>query len=113
MEINEWKIGANIILQILDTRFGADKAASFKEAVGRHLDGSSAAVVLDLSNVVFMDSSGLGAIVSVLKRMPKGCELIICGMTDHVSSMFKLTRLDRVFTVRKNVDEALSTLSVD
>jgi hypothetical protein len=30
-----------------------------------------------------------------------------------VSSMFKLTRLDRVFTVRKNVDEALSTLSVD
>jgi anti-sigma B factor antagonist len=71
-----------------------------------------ASVVLDLSKVVFIDSSGLGAILSVLKRMPKGCELIICGTTDPVTSMFKLTRLDRIFTMRKTVDDAVSTLSV-
>ena len=60
----------------------------------------------------FIDSSGLGAILSILKRMPKGCELIICGTTEPVMSMFKLTRLDRVFTMRKTVDEAVSALSL-
>ena len=111
MNIDERKVGASIVLQVLDPRLGADKAVAFKDAVGRHLDGSLASVVLDLSKVVFIDSSGLGAILSVLKRMPKGCELIICGTTDPVTSMFKLTRLDRVFTMRKSVDEAVSTLS--
>ena len=112
MKLAERKVGASIVLEVLETRLGADKTVAFKEAVGRHLDGGAASVVLDLSKVDFIDSSGLGAILSILKRMPKGCELIICGTTDPVTSMFKLTRLDRVFTMRKNVDEAVSTLSV-
>jgi anti-sigma B factor antagonist len=105
-------VGANIILEVLETRLGADKVLAFKEAVGRHLEGGAVSIVLDLSTVGFIDSSGLGAILSILKRMPKGSELIICGITDSVMSMFKLTRLDRVFTIKKNVDEAVSTLSV-
>jgi anti-sigma B factor antagonist len=112
MNIAERKIGANIVLEVLETRLGADKAVAFKEAVGRHLEGGAASIVLDLSKVVFIDSSGLGAILSILKRMPKGSELIICGTTDPVTSMFKLTRLDRVFTMTRTVDEAVSALSV-
>jgi anti-sigma B factor antagonist len=54
----------------------------------------------------------LGAILSIFKRMPKGIELILCGATDPVTSMFKLTRLDRVFTMKKTVDEAVSALSL-
>jgi anti-sigma B factor antagonist len=113
MKIADRKVGANIVFEVLESRPGADKAVAFKEAVGRHLDGGAASsVVLDLSKVDFIDSSGLGAILSILKRMPKGTELILCGTTDPVTSMFKLTRLDRVFTMKKNVDEAVSTLSV-
>ncbi len=112
MKLAERKVGANIVLEILETRLGADKAVAFKEEVGRHLAGGAISVVLDLSKVEFIDSSGLGAILSVLKRMPKGCELIICGTTDSVTSMFRLTRLDRIFTMRKNVEEAVITLSV-
>jgi anti-sigma B factor antagonist len=112
MKLAERKVGAHIILEVLETRLGADKVVAFKEAVGRHVESGAASIVLDLSTVVFIDSSGLGAILAILKRMPKGCELILCGITDHVMSMFKLTRLDRVFTIKKTVDEAVSTLSV-
>lgn len=112
MRIAERKSGASIVLEVLENRLGADKASAFKEAVARHLDGRATSVVLDLSMVEFIDSSGLGAILSILKRMPKGCELIICGTTDPVMSMFKLTRLDRIFTMKKNVHEAASTSSV-
>jgi anti-sigma B factor antagonist len=112
MKLAERKVGAYSILEVLESRLGADKAVAFKEAVGRHLSGGTASVVLDLSQVEFIDSSGLGAILSILKRMPKGRELILCGTTDSVMSMFKLTRLDRIFTMKKNVDEALTTLAI-
>jgi anti-sigma B factor antagonist len=112
MKLAERKVGANIVLEILETRLGADKAVAFKEEVGRHLAGGAISVVLDLSKVEFIDSSGLGAILAIFKRMPKGSDLILCGATDSVASMFKLTRLDRVFTMKKTVDEAVSALSI-
>jgi anti-sigma B factor antagonist len=112
MKLAQRKVGSNIVLEVLETRLGADKAVAFKDAVGRHLAAGPVSLVLDLSKVEFIDSSGLGAILSILKRMPKGCELILCGTTDPVTSMFKLTRLDRVFTMKKTVDEAVSALSL-
>jgi len=112
MQFAERKVGSNIVLEVLESRLGADKAVAFKDAIGRHLAGGAVSIVLDLSKVEFIDSSGLGAILSVLKRMPKGCELILCGTTDPVTSMFKLTRLDRVFTMKRTVDEAVSALSL-
>ena len=112
MKLAQRKVGSNIVLEVLENRLGADKAVAFKDAVARHLAGGPVSLVLDLSKVEFIDSSGLGAILSILKRMPKGCELILCGTTDPVTSMFKLTRLDRVFTMKKTVDEAVSTLSL-
>jgi anti-sigma B factor antagonist len=112
MRIAERKNGANIVLEVLESRLGADKAVAFKQAMGRYLDGRSVTIVIDLSKVEFIDSSGLGAILSVLKRMPKDCELIICGTTDPVMSMFRLTRLDRIFTMKKDLHEAMNALSV-
>ena len=112
MKLAQRKIGSTIVLEVLETRLGADKVEAFKNAVGRHLAAGPVSIVLDLSKVEFIDSSGLGAILSILKRMPKGCELILCGTTDPVTSMFKLTRLDRVFTMKKTVDEAVSALSL-
>src|ERR1700744_3944094 len=113
MKIGERKVGSNIVVEVHETRLSADKTAAFKEVVGRYREnGNSASIILDLSQVVFIDSSGLGAVLSILKRMPKGTELIICGATEPVMSMFKLTRLDRIFTMKKNVHEAASTSSV-
>jgi anti-sigma B factor antagonist len=112
MQLAERNVGPNIVLEVLEDRLAADKTADFKEAVGRRLTAGIACVVLDLSRVNFIDSSGLGAILSILKRMPKGSELILCGTNEPVTSMFKLTRLDRVFTMRRSVEEAVSALSI-
>lgn len=111
MNIAEHKIGNSIVLEILETRLGADKAMAFKEAVGLYFAAGPASLVLDLGKVNFIDSTGLGAILGVLKRMPQGSELAICGATSSVSSMFKLTRMDRVFTICKTADDAVTALS--
>src|ERR1700678_3376156 len=67
MKLAERKIGTNIVLEVLESRLGADKAAAFKEEVSRHLTAGAASLVLDLSKVDFIDSSGLGAILAIFK----------------------------------------------
>ena len=111
MRLVEQKIGSNVILSVLEPRLVADKAQPFKEAVGRYYANGPISLALDLAKVEFIDSTGLGAILSVLKRMPKGSELLVCRLNEAVSNMFMLTRMDRVFTICKTVDEAVVALS--
>jgi anti-sigma B factor antagonist len=111
MRIVEQQIGTNVVLEVLEPRLVADKAQAFKEAVGRYFANGPISLVLDLAKVEFIDSSGLGAILSLLKRMPKGSELLVCRLNEAVTNMFMLTRMDRVFTICKTVDEAMITLS--
>ena len=111
MRIVEQKIGSNVILEVLEPRLVADKAQPFKDAVGRYCANGPISLVLDLAKVEFIDSTGLGAILSVLKRMPKGSELMVCRLNEAVTNMFMLTRMDRVFTICKTVDEAVIALS--
>ena len=111
MRLVEQKIGSNVILAVLEPRLGADKAQPFKDAVGRYCTNGPISLVLDLAKVEFIDSTGLGAILSVLKRMPKGSELMVCRLNEAGTNMFMLTRMDRVFTICKTVDEAVIALS--
>ncbi|KAF3890133.1 MULTISPECIES: STAS domain-containing protein [Nostocales] len=55
-------------------------------------------VLLDLSNVSFIDSSGLGALISVMKVVRSGnAKFYICSMNDQVRMLFELTKMDRIF----------------
>lgn len=111
MRFVEQQIGTNVVLEVLEPRLVADKAQAFKEVVGRYFANGPICLVLDLARVEFIDSSGLSAILSVLKRMPQGSELLVCRLNEAVTNMFMLTRMDRVFTICKTVDEALIALN--
>ena len=108
MRVEEKKLGNATVIKILETRLGADRAADFKQTMSRFVAPETRFIVLDLSVVEFIDSTGLGAILSVLKLLGKSGELVISGTADTVTSMFKLTRMDRVFAMHATVDEALA-----
>jgi anti-sigma B factor antagonist len=65
-------------------------------------------VVLDLGQVMFMDSSGLGAVVAVMKMMGREKTFRIAGLSPAVDKVFKLTRMDSVFKILASADEALN-----
>jgi len=68
-----------------------------------------ARLVLDLSGVDFMDSVGLGVIVSALKRVRgRGGELVVAGPAPGVRALFELTRLDEIVELYASVDQALA-----
>jgi anti-sigma B factor antagonist len=84
-------------------------AASLKEVVTDAVAEGSISFVIDLSAVEFMDSSGLGALVSGLKTARRaGGDLRIASATEQVGMVLKLTNLDRVLTMYDSVADALA-----
>lgn len=66
-------------------------------------------LVLDLDNVDFIDSTGLGVMVGAAKRMRQadGALRIVCSQS-HLIELFKLTRLNEVFDLFETLDDALA-----
>ncbi|MFO0756874.1 MAG: STAS domain-containing protein [Byssovorax sp.] len=64
-------------------------------------------VVMDLSHVQSIDSTGLGVLVSLLKALPRGGQLRLVHVTRSVRSLLSLTRLDRIFRIFEDVPDAL------
>ncbi len=66
-------------------------------------------VVVDLSGVTFIDSMGLGALVSGLKRArAHDGDLRLAGASDHVAKVLSITRLDQAFVVGDSVADVLA-----
>ena len=100
-----------LVIRVFEKRIDASKAPAFKDEMTRCIDGGQNQIVLDLSGVDFIDSSGLGALVSCLKRLGPRGSLAVAGATGAVSRLFTLTRMDKVFTLHPTVDAAVAQLS--
>ena len=64
-------------------------------------------IIVDLTNVTFIDSSGLGALIAWFKmaNQQQG-NLVFCGMSDHVRKVVGYAKLDKIFTLVDTLDEA-------
>jgi anti-sigma B factor antagonist len=91
-------------------RLDASVAPAFKQEVVQVIEGGDRRLVLDLGGVDFLDSSGLGALVSILKSLGAQGAMAVCGARGTVLSLFKLTRMDKVFTIDTDRREALARL---
>ncbi len=99
--------GEVTVLRALEKRIDAGISGEFKERLNELVGAGSRWIILDISTVEFLDSSGLGAIISGLKAIGDDGKLVICGATDPVKSMFKLTRMDRIFEMYDSEAESL------
>ncbi|WP_299548981.1 STAS domain-containing protein [uncultured Tateyamaria sp.] len=98
------------VVSVHDSRIDAAVAIEFKEAMRSATDNGDDTVVLDLSEVQFIDSSGLGAIVAAMKQMGQSRKLALAGLTPTVEKVFRLTRMDSVFPVFPTLDGAIAEL---
>ena len=111
MRFEETKIGNVFIAKVLESRISADVAPRFKSDIVSYVTRGNRTLVLDLSEVTFIDSSGLGALIASLKVIGNEGELVLCGVRDTVASMFKLTRMNKVFRMFQNPEEAAAAVS--
>ena len=69
---------------------------------------SGSKFILDFSNVGFLSSSVLGLLIRTSKKIYEdNGELVLCCISKKIYEIFRITRLDKVFDIRKTLDEAL------
>ncbi|MEW5819007.1 MAG: STAS domain-containing protein [Cyanobacteriota bacterium] len=68
-------------------------------------------MIIDLSNVTYISSRGLGILVDIHKSCQKKGKLILCGLSEDVMSVFKLTVLNNFFIIVKDMEEALEAMN--
>ncbi len=108
MELTAQQRGDALVVRVEEARIDAAVAIAFKEAMRQATGGPQRRVVLDLGRVTFLDSSGLGAVVSVMKHLGPGRRLELAALTPNVAKVFRLTRMDGVFTIHGSVPDAAS-----
>jgi anti-sigma B factor antagonist len=96
-----------LILSAQEARLDAAVAPQFREEFIEFSQDSPGTIILDLSAVTFLDSSGLGALVGALKRTGPRGDLLLTGLTPAANRAVKLTRMDRVFTIYPDTATAL------
>lgn len=88
-------------------------APALQERTARVIDQGKTRVIVDLSRVTFMDSTGLGVLVGALKRLRAARGVLALVVTDYdVERLLELTGLDRTFTIYRSRDEAVETLAL-
>lgn len=99
-----------VVMSIEEERLDAHNSNELKSQLMNLFEDGKSNIVIDLQHVRFIDSSGLGALVSGFKNAgSREGNLKLCGLQKQVKSMFELTRLHRVFEIFPSDEEALSS----
>jgi anti-sigma B factor antagonist len=103
----EWKDKDAVVDVQGDIDLGT--STGFQRSLLSLMDKKPARIVVNLSKVPYMDSSGVASLVKVLSRARKsGISLVLTGLTGRVRNVFEITKLDHVFTIKPSDEEALA-----
>lgn len=109
MNLTTQKINGSQVLYIDEERIDAHNSGELRDAILHIIEQGDAALIVRLDKVRFIDSSGLGALLSGYKNAAaKSGKLALAGIQQQVLSMFELTRLNRVFEIYADLDDALN-----
>ena len=98
---------ATVVVSFPVQNLDASNVKAFRDAIKAVTD-SREIVLLDMSTLNFVDSSGLGALLSCLRAMnAKNGQLRLFGMTKPVKALFELVRMHRIFPIYNSREEAL------
>jgi|TARA_R100001369_G_C3297913_1_gene165172 anti-sigma B factor antagonist len=110
MDITEEDRDGICILHIKEPRLDAARAPALREELTQRINAGQHRLILDLSAATFMDSSGLGALVSAMKLLGPRGNLALIGVQGAVERLLRLTRMEQVFIVEPNADAAITRM---
>ncbi|QIZ73716.1 MULTISPECIES: STAS domain-containing protein [Oxynema] len=105
------EVGDNYQLFRLTGLLDAFSEATFRKAIGKCIDEGPKNVILDLSTIDFVDSSGLGALVQLVKKAQSSEGSLQIVTNARVTQTVKLVRLEKFLSLQPSVDQALENVS--
>ncbi len=102
-----------VVLTPKGNLMGAPETEEFREAIKQQLQVGATKFVIDLKSVKWMNSLGLGSLISAYTSVKnKDGLMVIANVSEKVESVFMITQLIKVFQNYKSVDEALDEIGV-
>ncbi|MGR9051658.1 MAG: STAS domain-containing protein [Gammaproteobacteria bacterium] len=107
MNLTQQQLNGFSVLYVKEERIDAHNSSDLKQYIVEMIEGGEVNIVVQLQEVKFVDSSGLGALLAGFKHAAaKSGKLALSNVQQQVLSMFELTRLNRVFEIYADLDEA-------
>ncbi len=107
--MNKEKTGGMMRI-ILPQTFDVEEASKFRNEIYQMFDKQEKRFVIDFMDCQFIDSTGLGVMVSVYKRcMELQGSIKLCSINSQVFRVFQLTRLDKVFDIYPSFEVAIKS----
>ena len=107
MQMSAVESGNALVVTVKDRRIDAAVAVRFKNRMLELAEQPTERIILDLGQVEFLDSSGLGAVVGSMKQLGRQRKLDLVGLTPSVEKVFRITRMDSVFRIFPDTNTAL------
>jgi len=99
--IQEFTVADQQVLLRLSGRMYVEEAVQLRDSLSGYIEKGHRTFIIDLSDVDYIDSSGLGMLVAIHKKaLQKGGSVIIKGINGLVKELFELTRLTQVFEIQ-------------
>ena len=88
-----------------------NQATGFLDEVGRLIASGKTRFILELSELKYMNSSGLNVLVNTLtKARNAGGEVVVCNVSKKVTDLLVITKLDSIFRIEPTLEDALKKL---
>jgi anti-sigma B factor antagonist len=101
------EIDHTLVVELHEKILDARSSKEFRREIEKELD-TRKQVVFDLSTLTFIDSSGLGTLLSCLRQVSNnGGDLKLCALTTQVRAVFQLVRMHRLFDIYETRAEAI------
>ena len=86
-------------------------APQFREAIDKILTPGQLHLIVDMSGISYIDSSGLGILLSAIKRVrPKGGTVNLVGCNSAIDRVLRITNLNTVFNVVDTIDQVFAAI---
>jgi anti-sigma B factor antagonist len=110
MALHQIKDASGVAVVQVEGQLIVGNRQELKDLVQAALDRGDRRLLVDFSRTGYIDSSGLGALVSISKRIREaGGELRLSGLNEDLRSLFELTKLDTLFAIAETPQQALAS----
>jgi anti-sigma B factor antagonist len=111
MKIRSEVIDNVSVIRVEEGRIDIASSAMLKSYLLQLIENGNSLICIDMSKVKFIDSTGLGVLVTVLKRMGQNGSIALWGLSREVKTLFELTQLYKIFELFENENDAIQKLN--
>jgi anti-anti-sigma factor len=109
MAFSETRDPSGVVILTVEGQLIVANRQELKQLLQDALDRGDRRFVLDFTPTAYIDSSGLGALVSVNRKVREaGGDLRLAGLNEDLRALFELTKLDTLFAIADTPAEALA-----